>query len=63
VIFVTQLLSWVGVWMHDLNTTTGTLLEKLTVILLVKKFLAFCVTWRFISVFTRIRHWYLSWAR
>jgi len=39
------------------------LLEKLTGSQLVKKFLAFCGTRRFITVFTRARHLSLSWAR
>jgi hypothetical protein len=30
---------------------------------LVKKFHAFCGTQRFITPFTRSRHWSLSWAR
>jgi hypothetical protein len=38
-------------------------LEKLTVTPLVKKFLAFYGTRRFITVFTPSRHWFLSWAR
>jgi hypothetical protein len=39
------------------------LLEKLIVTQLVKKFSAFCKTRRFINVFTKSRHWSLSWAR
>jgi len=35
------------------------LLEKLTVTQLVKKFSAFCGTWRFFSIFTRSCHWFL----
>jgi hypothetical protein len=38
-------------------------LEKLVVTQLVKKFPAFYGTRRFITVFTRARHWSLSWAR
>jgi hypothetical protein len=38
------------------------LLEKLTVSQLVKKFPAFCGTWRFITAYTRARHLSLSWA-
>jgi hypothetical protein len=42
-------------------TTLGrVLLEKLSVI---NKYRAFYITRRFITVFTRTRHWYLSWAR
>jgi len=37
--------------------------EKLTVTHLVKKFLAFCGIRRFISVFTRTRHWFSFWDR
>jgi hypothetical protein len=36
------------------------LLEKLEVILLPKKFPAFYGIWRFITVFTTARHWFLS---
>jgi len=39
------------------------LLEKLTSTQLVKKFPAFYGTRRFITVFTRARHWSESWAR
>jgi hypothetical protein len=39
------------------------LLEELTVTQLVKKFPAFCGTWRFISLFTGAHHWSLSWVR
>jgi hypothetical protein len=39
------------------------LLEKLTVTYLVKKFPAFYGTRRFIIMFTRARHWFVSWAR
>jgi len=36
------------------------LIEKLLVTQLAKKFPTFCVTWRFITVFTRASHWSLS---
>jgi len=39
------------------------LVQKLTVAKLLKKFSAFYGTSRFITMFTRTRHWYLSWAR
>jgi hypothetical protein len=39
------------------------LLEKLIVTELVKKFPAFYDTCGFITVFTTVRHWSLSWAR
>jgi hypothetical protein len=39
------------------------LLGKLTVIQLIKKFIAFYGTWSFITVFIGARHWYLSWVR
>jgi hypothetical protein len=39
------------------------LLEKLTVAQLVNKFSAFYGTRMFITVFTRARHWSISWAR
>jgi len=39
------------------------LLENVIVTHLVKKFLAFCGTWRFITVFTRTRHCSPSWTR
>jgi len=35
-------------------------LEKLIVTQLIKKFVAFCGTRRFITVFTRAHHWSLS---
>jgi len=38
------------------------LLEKLVVAQLVKKLPVFSRTRRFITVFTRVRHWYLSWG-
>jgi hypothetical protein len=38
-------------------------LKELTVTHLVKKFPAFYVTRRFITVFTTVHHWYLSRAR
>jgi hypothetical protein len=38
----------------------STVLEKLTVTQLLKKFTAFYGTRRFITVFTRSRHWSLS---
>jgi hypothetical protein len=41
----------------------GAVLEKLIVTQLVKKFTAFYVIWRFITVFTGSRHLSLSWAR
>jgi hypothetical protein len=50
------LTTWLTLWGRDL-------LEKLIVTQLVKKFPAFYGTWRFITVFTRARHWSLSWAR
>jgi len=42
------------------TTRIQVLLEKLTVTQLVKKFSAFYGTRRFITVFTRARHWSLS---
>jgi hypothetical protein len=39
------------------------LLEKLIDACLPKKSPASCGTWRFITVFTRVQHWTLSWAR
>jgi hypothetical protein len=39
------------------------ILEKLTVAQLIKKFPTFYGIQRFITVFTRARHWSLSWAR
>jgi len=39
------------------------LLENLTVTQLVKKFSAFYVSLRFITVFTRVRHWSITWAK
>jgi hypothetical protein len=39
------------------------LLEKLIVTQLIKKFLTFYATRRFITVFTRASHWSISWAR
>jgi len=38
-------------------------LEKLIVAQLVQKSPTFYGSWRFITVFTRARHWYPSWAR
>jgi hypothetical protein len=38
------------------------LLQKLPVVQLLKNFLTFHRTWRFITVFTRVLHWCLSWA-
>jgi len=37
--------------------------DKLIVAYIYKKFSAFCGTFRFITVFTRSRHWSLSWCR
>jgi hypothetical protein len=39
------------------------LLEKPPVVQLLKYFPTFCGTRRFITMFTRARHWSLSWAR
>jgi len=39
------------------------LLENVTVTQRLKKFPAFNGTRRFITAFTRARHWFLSWAR
>jgi hypothetical protein len=39
------------------------LLEKLSIMQLLKNFPAFYATWRFITVFTRALHWSLFWAR
>jgi hypothetical protein len=47
----------------DLSTVSRVLPQKLIVTQLVKKFPAFYGTRRFITVFTRTRHWSLSWAR
>jgi len=60
-------LSWLfpcGLIFHIIKQTqwSRVLLEKLTVTQLVKKFLAFYGTRRFITVFKRIRHWSLSWG-
>jgi len=49
------------VW--KLTPWSRVLLEKLTVTQLVKKFPAFHRRQRFITVFTTVRHWSLSWAR
>jgi len=43
-------------------TPQSIVLEKLIVAQLVKNFPAFCGTRRFVTVFTRTRHWSLSWA-
>jgi len=45
------------------STPCTTVLEKLTVTHLVKKFPAFYETRRFITVFATAHHWSLSWAR
>jgi len=45
-----------------LTSCSRVLLEKLTCSQLVKKFPALCVTRRFITAFTRVRHLSLSWA-
>jgi len=37
-------------------------LETLTVTQIVNKFRSFYATHRFITVYTRARHWFLSWA-
>jgi len=47
----------------QLTTWSKILLEKLIVAQLVKKFPTFNGTRRFITTFTRIHHWSLSWAR
>jgi hypothetical protein len=44
-------------------TLSRVLLQKLTVTQLVKKFPDFDGTGSFITLFTRVRHWSLSWAR
>jgi len=43
--------------------TWSRVLEKLIITQPIKKFPAFYGTKRFITVFTRVRHWFLSWAR
>jgi len=48
---------------NSLTPWSRVLPEKLTVTQLVKKFLVFYGTRRFITVFTRARHWSLSSAR
>jgi len=48
---------------NQLTTWSRALLQKLTVIHLVKKFPVFYGNRSVITVFTRIRHWNLSWAR
>jgi hypothetical protein len=48
--------------LHNLTPWSRGLLEKLTVLQLVKKFPAFYGTQRFITVFTRASHLSLSWA-
>jgi len=45
------------------NSCSGILLEKITVTQVVKKFPAFYLTRKFITVFTWARHWSLSRAR
>ena len=47
---------------HSLTPWSRVYLEKLTGLQLVKKFLAFCGTWRFITAFTSAHHLSLSWA-
>ena len=47
---------------HSLTPWSRALLEKLTSFQLVKKFLTFCGTWRFITRFTSACHLSLSWA-
>jgi hypothetical protein len=51
-----ELTDWLTSWRR-------VLLEKLTVTHLVKKYPAFYGTQKFITVFTRARHWLQSWAR
>jgi hypothetical protein len=46
-----------------LTPRSRTILEKLMFTKLVKKFPDFYGTRRFITVFTKTRHWYLSWTR
>jgi len=41
----------------------GVLAEKLIVAQLIEKFPTFHETWRFITLFTRFCHGYLSWVR
>jgi hypothetical protein len=48
---------------HNELTPWSRVLDKLTVIQLVKKFPAFYVIRRFITLFTTDRHWSLSWVR
>jgi len=47
---------------HLLTPWSRALLEKLTGLQLVKKFLTFYGTWRFITAFTSAHHLSLSWA-
>jgi hypothetical protein len=47
----------------NITSWTRVILEKLIVTQLLKKFPAFNRTRRVIIVFTRVRHWSLSWAR
>jgi hypothetical protein len=58
--------NWLTDWLTDWLTMTPwsrVLLEKLIVTQLVKTSPALCGTRRFNTVFTRVRHWSLSWAR
>jgi hypothetical protein len=45
---------------NNLTELSRALLEQLTVTQLLRKFPAFHGTWRFITMFTRARHWFLS---
>jgi hypothetical protein len=45
------------------HSLSWALLEKLSIVQLLKNFPAFYETRRFIIVFTRTLHWFLSWAR
>jgi hypothetical protein len=54
------------VWLtlHSLiHSWSWALLEKLSIVQLLKNIPAFYGTWRLITVFTRALHWSLSWAR
>jgi hypothetical protein len=44
-------------------TDSGALLKKLTIAHLGNKFSIFCETLKFITIFTRARHWTLPWIR
>jgi hypothetical protein len=56
--------AFLGRWEKELtHSRSWALLEKLSVVQLLKNFPAFYGTRMFIVVFTRALHWFLSWAR